>query len=259
MELGSRKVDRHVEVLEPRGLVTPCGQLAQGLFEHPLPDPHDQPALLGQGDELDGRDDPQGGVGPSDEGLDAFDGSVGNADDGLVDEMELTQLDGSPQVVLELDTLGDLRPHRLVEHRHRVPAGVLGLVHGGVGVPDEDLGVGIGVVTRREGQADAGRDVELHLVDDERRPEAEAQPVGEVERLGHAHDLAEDDHEFVPADPGHEIGRSHVRVQPPGHGDEQFVTMGVPEGVVDELEAVEVEEQQRDVGVVDRGLLRARS
>ena len=141
VELGAREVDRHVEVLEPRRLVAPRRQLAQGLFEHPFPDPDDEPALLGQRDELDGRDDPQGGVGPPDERLDPFDGPVGDADDGLVHEVQLAQLDRPAQVVLELDALGHLGPHRLVEHGHGVASGVLGLVHGGVGVADEDLGL----------------------------------------------------------------------------------------------------------------------
>ena len=183
------------------------------------------------------------------------DGPVGDADDRLVHEVELAQLDGQAQVVLELDPLRHLRAHGLVEHRHRVAPGVLGLVHGGVGVADESLGVGAGIVARREGQADAGRHVELHPVDDERRPKAVAQAVGQVEGLGHAHHLAEDDHELVAADAGHEVRGPHVLVQPLGHVHQQLVAVGVAERVVDQLEAVEVEEEQGDVGVVDGGLL----
>ena len=56
-----------------------------------------------------------------------------------------------------------------------------------------------------------------------------------------------------PADPGHEVAGPDVRVAGAAATcDEQLVTVGVPEGVVDELEPVEVEEQQGHVGVVDR-------
>ena len=47
----------------------------------------------------------------------------------------------------------------------------------------------------------------------------------------------------------------HVGAQTLGDLDEQLVAVAVAERVVDQLEAVEVEEEQRDVGVVDGRLL----
>src|ERR1700681_3524962 len=66
--------------------------------------------------------------------------------------------------------LGHFGSHGLVEHGDGVAPGVLGLVHGSVGVANQDLGTGVGIVTRGERQTDAGGHVELVLVDDERSP-----------------------------------------------------------------------------------------
>ena len=127
----------------------------------------------------------------------------------------------------------------------------LGLVHGEVGVAHESLGGGVAVVARGESQADAGRHVEPHAVHDERRAQAGAQPVGQVDRLRHADDVTQDDHELVAADAGDQVAGPHVGVQAFGHLDQQFVAVAVSERVVDQLEAVEVEVQDGHVGVVD--------
>ena len=55
-----------------------------------------------------------------------------------------------------------------------------------------------------------------------------------------------DEHrELVAAQSRHRVGRAHAGEQPPRGLDEQRVTRAVPETVVDGLEVVEIEEQQR--------------
>jgi len=66
--------------------------------------------------------------------------------------------------------------------------------------------------------------------------------------VAHIAHIAGDDDELVPADAPHEIAGPLVGQQPVTHGDEQLVADAVTKRVVDQLEAVDVEEQQRDLG-----------
>ena len=165
--------------------------------------------------------------------------------------MELARGDRTAQVVLELDPLRHLIAHRLVEHRHRVAPAVLGLVHGGVRVADQCLGGRMRIVTGSEGEPDAGRDVELHPIEDERVPKAEAQPIRQVERLRDAHHAVQKDHELVAADPGDKVRGPHIRLKALGHFHKEIVAVAVPERVVHQLEPVQVQEEKRHVRVVD--------
>jgi hypothetical protein len=75
-------------------------------------------------------------------------------------------------------------------------------------------------------------------------------------RLGHRRDdlvenhhhvtgfgeIADHHHELVAAQPGDDIGFPDTRLKPTGHLDQQFIAHRVPQGIVDRLEAVQVEE-----------------
>ncbi len=56
--------------------------------------------------------------------------------------------------------------------------------------------------------------------------------------------LAEQDHEFVPAEARHRVAFAHAGDEPPRHFDEQPVADFVAVGVVERLEVVEIEEHQ---------------
>ena len=58
--------------------------------------------------------------------------------------------------------------------------------------------------------------------------------------------MVQDDDELVSADACHQIARPRRRAETPGHGEEQLVTQAVAVTVVDELEAVDVKEEERD-------------
>ena len=70
----------------------------------------------------------------------------------------------------------------------------------------------------------------MHALGDQRR----------LVRVGHA---VEQDRELVAAEPGDGVRRPHGRLEPPRDRDQQPVSRLVAERVVDELEAVEVEEE----------------
>jgi hypothetical protein len=67
-----------------------------------------------------------------------------------------------------------------------------------------------------------------------------------VGRLAHVVDVFEQDRELVAAQPGDSVAGAQVRFEPPRDAHQKLVADHVPERVVDHLEAVEVEEEQRE-------------
>ena len=123
---------------------------------------------------------------------------------------------------------------------HLGAAGGLGRVHGRVGVGQQHVG-GIG---RRihGGDADARAQRYRAAVDLVRHGQQVQQGVGQ--RLGGAFGgVAQYQRELVAAGARAEDGRGLEAAQPLGHVAQQRVALGVAEGVVDFLEAVQVQEQ----------------
>jgi hypothetical protein len=135
----------------------------------------------------------------------------------------------------------------VLEELDLVAAGILGPVHGDVGVPQQRSRADRGArFRRREGDAHAGRDDDvLPGADRDRHGDGGPQPGGERKGLVDARHLLGQDDELVAAEPGHRVGRTHDPFEATGDLHEQVVPGGVAEGVVDELEAVEVQEQHR--------------
>ena len=80
-QVGGRDVDRHREVRSPRARQS--GGLAQGLADHQLGQRADHAGLLGERDELVGRDHAADGVRPAHERLDAGDPVAAEVELGL--------------------------------------------------------------------------------------------------------------------------------------------------------------------------------
>ena len=91
VELARRDVDRHVH----RSAVqtVEVGRLRACLRQHPFAEPHDQARLLGERDELDGRELACRRMLPADERLVARDLVAVEVDDRLVVEPELLARD----------------------------------------------------------------------------------------------------------------------------------------------------------------------
>ena len=98
---------------------------------------------------------------------------------------------------------------------------------------------------------DAGGDVEVERADVERRPQRGAHLVGHGARAAVVGDALGDDGELVAAEPGHRVAAADDAPQPLAHADEQGVARVVAVGVVDGLEAVEVEEHHRERHLAD--------
>ena len=146
--------------------VLPGLRLGAGGAQDPFPDRQDEPGLLREGDELHRLHQAEVGVPPADEGLGADDGPGANVDLRLEVELELLALQGAAELVLERQLLQRRGVHRLAVELVVAAAGVLGVVHRGVGVLEERFEVG--PVLGEQADADARGDEDLVLVQLER-------------------------------------------------------------------------------------------
>ena len=168
----------------------------------------------------------------------------GQRDDRLVVHGELAHIDRAPHVVLHLAAVQHHGLRLGVEALEARLAGHLGLVHGHVGVADQLILVGGALAGGRDADAQPYREQLAAGLD--RKLEGLHDPLGDglggalgVEGVVQAHG------ELVAAEPGDLVLRTHTRAQPVSHAHQQLVADGVAERVVDGLEVVDVDEQDR--------------
>ncbi len=100
-----------------------------------------------------------------------------------------------------------------------------------------------------QGNADAGRHLQALAVEEHRLGQQLADGVGHFANLiadlaARAFEAAEQDHEFVTAQARNGVLHAHAGLQARGDDFQHRIAHRVPEGVVDVLEMVEVEEHQ---------------
>ena len=134
--------------------------------------------------------------------------------------------------------------HRLIEPGEAVAARFLGSVHRDVGAAQQCLDPA--AIEIGPGDPDRGADVKLQPIGSERLGEARHQALGNaIDRFGMLGFELEAEREFVAAEPRDDRDRWH------GGGDflrdvaQQRIADGVAVHVVDGLEMIEVEHQQR--------------
>ena len=135
----------------------------------------------------------------------------------------------------------DRRVHRRFEDRGAALAGRLGRVHRDVGVPQQL--VRVLAHPAGNGDADAPPDRDLLAPDRERHLQRVDHPFRDCQGALELHLVRQEDRELVAAEPGRQVVGSHAAADPVGHGRQQPVAGRVAEGVVDDLEVVEVEEE----------------
>src|SRR6266508_275457 len=239
-ELDRGQVDADAQLLAAGDGGLPVAGLLAGAVQHPGADRDQQAGLLGKGDEAARGQQPPGWVLPAHQRLQAGDPPAGKVNDRLLAKAELVAVQGAAQIGLQLGAVDDSGAHARVEDPKARSAVGLGLVHGHVGVTDqvERLGARPG-----DDDADAGVDLDVAAGHRDRRGQCLQQPLGGGERVGGAAGVLDQDDELVAAEPGDGVAGPYVGAQPLGDQGEQLVADLVSEGVVDGLEAVQVQQQ----------------
>ncbi len=241
-------------------LLLPLAHLLARRVQHPLAEGENHAGALGQRNEFLGADGAEVRIGPAGQGFHADDATVGGAGQRLVVQQQFALGHRPAQVGLQGQPAHGLLAHGRREEPEHVLAVGLGMVHGGVGVHQQ--GLGVGAVHRAQGDADAGGD--HHIVP--------AQVHGPAQHLVHAPghhgsilgivDFAQQDGELVAAQPrqlraggielrpGDGVRAAHAAGQAPGGLHQHQVAGAVAEGVVDALEVVQVQEQHRQHAAV---------
>ena len=238
-ELHRRKVDRDREV-------GPAARRPAGLAKGEQAHLADHAAFLGDRNDLAGMKLAERRMRPAHQPFEA-DHRAARADHGLIMKLErrigAAQL--GAQVELDLVAALDVGVHRLGEDAEAIAARRLGAVHGDVGLAHQ-LG-GFGDFLGREHRADADADPRLAVADHEGLADDADDPLAEAAHVGLAFRADLDDREFVAADARDGVGLAHQAAQPIADLGDQPVAGIVAERVVDLLEAVEIEHQQRDL------------
>jgi hypothetical protein len=137
----------------------PLGELDAHAVEHEGAERHDDPALLGDGDELRGRDGAEAGMRPARERLDADEAAAAEIHLRLVADFQRPGIHRVAELVLDLQPADQRGARALAEELDAVLAAALGLVERDVGVAQDGLGRGGGgAVGAAEPAADADAD-----------------------------------------------------------------------------------------------------
>ena len=159
--------------------------------------------------------------------------------------LELTARDGVPQVALERVAGFEFGRHRFVIDVEAVPARRFRAIQRKIGFLQELLLVI--AVFRRHRDPDAGADFHAVARQLERLGNQLGDARRQIDRTGPlVVALGLDDREFVAAQPRKHIRAAQRRFQAIRHLPQQRVACGMSERVVDVLEAVEIEHQDRE-------------
>ena len=224
------------------------GRVAGCLLEDHVAERHHEAGLLGHPDEHVRRYVDPVGLPPG-ERLDPGDVARRGTHDGLVDQRQVAGRHGGTQRLDELEALQPGATDRAFVLDPLVLAAGLRFVHREVRVAEHALGR-LAAVAERD--ADARRQRELVAGDVRTAGERREDPVAGLADLRRVHVL-EEQRELVTAQAGDGVALPDAVLQPLGDVDQHRVAGGVPEAVVDRLEAVEVDEQQRDAGAAPPG------
>ena len=238
-DVAGRQVDRHGEV-DPGG--APARALAHGRVEHPARQVGDHARALRERYELDRRQQAARRVLPAHERLHADHAARGQRDLGLVVQDELVLVEGPAQLGQQRQALG--RVGVALEVVGLDPrAGLLGLVHGDVGAAQQRRDVV--AVQGAQRDADARLEVDRDAAQLERPLQGAVQAGGHLGHDAAVGDVAQQHGELVAAQAGEQVAAADDRAQAARDLDQQLVAVVVAERVVDLLEAVEVDQQER--------------
>jgi hypothetical protein len=245
-ELARRQIDRHAH--RRQAFALPRDVLRAGRFQYPPADRHDQTCFLGDGDEARRGHQAEVRMPPAQQGFHAGDLLRPQIELRLVVQGKFVPLQRMTQARFQREPLERIRPDVLGEELEIVFALLFREIHGDVGVFHQRLLVLR--VGRIHADADARRHPALLPQHDDRlhgRGEELARGDGDLLRIRH---LLQEHHEFVAAQARDDIARAQAVLETRAHFLQQLVSRFVPQGVVDDLEAVEVDEHHGKAAAV---------
>ena len=239
---GSSRVDAETLTATPMSSPWLRQLLALGerRVEHVVGQLAHHAGLLGQRHELTRCEQPALGVLPAHERLHLGDLAGREVDDRLVIDDELPEGDGVAQLADELQPLARVAVLLLGVEGVPAPRG-LGLVHGHVGVPQEDAGVL--AVLREDRDPDAGADLDVDALDREAILQGARDPHPDL--LGRAR-AREEHRELVAAEAGEDVVGAQDVAQARAELGEHGVARVMAERVIELLEAVDVDDQESE-------------
>ena len=235
--------------------------LACGFAQRPFGQRHDQPGFFGQRNEVARRHQHMAAL-PAHQRLGAHHARRAHIDLGLVMQHQFVALDGLVQGAFEFELFAPAtRQLRAVDGR-RIAPGRLGRVHRDVGIAQQ---IGdVFAVVREQRDAHAGGDKALLAGDEDRLAQGVQDALRDALGVAQIDDLGQQRHELIAAQAAHRLERAvrpradgvqgavgdlfgvpHATAQAARDLDQQLVTRGMTQGVVDDLEAVQVNQQQR--------------
>ncbi len=216
-----------------------------GLLEDEGAERDNETGVLGDRDEVRRGNRPPVGIAPSHQRFAPGHPVAGDVDNRLEVQRQLPLLECPAQGALQLQCLGDMLVHVGGEETQLVPALGLGVVHGRIRLAQKKFVV-IAII-RKDGDADAGGREHLDgAADDQRSGQFVEDPGGRHLHVEDAARVGQDDRELVTAEPGDGVVVVECGADAGCRRLDELVAGAVPETVVDVLEPVEVEEQQRD-------------
>ena len=217
------------------------------LLEHAPTQRNDQAGVLGERDEVAGRNEAELGVVPAHERFERDRQPGTDVDDRLVVDDQLVALERAVQSGDARQSVRGVGCFAVGLVLDAAPAALLGAVHRVVGFAQQLGRVGL---VARDRDADARAHEQGLGVDLERLLQDRRDAIDRGVHLEVVLHVFDDDDELVTAEPRDRVGRA----QPVDHAlrdlGEQTVAGVVTEAVVDELEPVEVEEEHGHRGLV---------
>ena len=137
--------------------------------------------------------------------------------------------------------------HAALEDHIAVAALGLGGIHGGVGVAQQLAGVA--VILGGIGDADAGAEEIVAAIQHEGLGQDASDALGHHDGGGAVLQVFGQHHEFVAAQTGQSVRGAQTVVDAPRHLDQHLIAGQMAQAVVDQLEAVAVDEQHGEGGV----------
>ena len=262
-ELDRRDIDRDLDRGQSHGLPT-HGVGARGL-EHPGANRQDQADLFRERNEVERRYQSLFRMLPTDQCLDTDDDAAAGVDLRLIDQTEFLVLERPMEFRFQFQAGDGAFGERRSVVLTIVATLGFGSVHGGFGMHQQ--GFGILAIVRKQGDADAGRHDNAPVFEDERATDQFADAMRDQQRILDAHHVWQHDRKLVAAQAGHQAFRrfnagvagqatdnvagAQPVTQAIGDSLQHLVADAVAEGIVDTLEAIEIEQQQGQTVTVD--------